>query len=93
MTSTLTSIQAGTSTNPTSVQNATYQYDLMGNVTQRQDGKRSLTENYAYGSGADNLYRLASTSVLGGSTMPLGRTVCCRRAVLPIATAMMPTAT
>jgi RHS repeat-associated protein len=50
---------SGTST----LQNAAFLYDYVGNVTQRQDNRIGLTENFYY----DNLYRL-DHSTLGGST-------------------------
>jgi YD repeat-containing protein len=45
------------------VQNESYLFDLVGNVTQRQNGNAGLTENFYY----DNLYRL-DHSVLGSVT-------------------------
>src|SRR5262245_28196038 len=45
------------------LQNQSYLYDLVGNVTQRQEGNLGLTENFYY----DNLYRL-SYSQLNSST-------------------------
>jgi RHS repeat-associated protein len=47
----------------TGLQNQSYLYDEMGNVTQRQDNNAGLTENFYY----DNLYRL-DHSTLGGTT-------------------------
>jgi RHS repeat-associated protein len=45
------------------LQNQSYLYDLVGNVTQRQENNLGLTENFYY----DNLYRL-DYSQLNGST-------------------------
>lgn len=45
------------------LQNQSYLYDLVGNVTQRQESNLGLTENFYY----DNLYRL-DYSTLNGST-------------------------
>ena len=57
----LSSTQAGVS-GGTGVKNLAFLYDLMGNVTQRQDNNLGLTENIYY----DNDYRL-STSKLNGA--------------------------
>jgi len=46
-------IQTGPGGNA-AVQNLSYQWDRVGNLTQRQDANRSLTESFYY----DNLYRL-----------------------------------
>ena len=58
----VTSIQTGVSSG-SALQNESYLYDLVGNVTQRQNNNAGLTENFYY----DNLYRL-DHSVLGGTT-------------------------
>ncbi len=58
----LNSIQSGPS-GGTSLQNQSYLYDLVGNITQRQESTLGLTENFYY----DNLYRL-DYSQLNGST-------------------------
>lgn len=58
----LNSIQSGLS-GGTGLQNLGYAYDLVGNVTQRQENTLGLTENFYY----DNLYRL-DYSQLGGTT-------------------------
>lgn len=42
----LASIQAGPSSNTTSLQNTSYLYDVVGNVTQRQNNRLGLTENF-----------------------------------------------
>jgi RHS repeat-associated protein len=47
----------------TGVQNEGYLYDLMGNVTQRQNNASSLTENFYY----DNLYRLDYSTLKVGA--------------------------
>jgi RHS repeat-associated protein len=47
----------------TTLQNQSYLYDLIGNVTQRQENTQGLTENFYY----DNLYRL-DYSQLNSST-------------------------
>ena len=47
----------------TALQNASFLYDYVGNVTQRQDNNIGTTENFYY----DNLYRL-DHSTLGGAT-------------------------
>jgi RHS repeat-associated protein len=49
------------SSNETSIQNLSFLYDYVGNVTQRQNGILSLTENFHY----DNLYRLDDSQVTG----------------------------
>ncbi len=49
----LNSIQSGVS-GGTGLQNQSYLYDLVGNITQRQESTLGLTENFYY----DNLYRL-----------------------------------
>ena len=71
VTSWLSSIQSGTTSNSTSVQNASYEYDLVGNLSKRQNHKYSLTETLAYGSSTDNLYGLSSASVTGGPTLTM----------------------
>ena len=58
----ISSIQAGVG-GGAALQNNTYLFDEMGNLTQRQDDNRFLTENFYY----DNLYRL-DHSTLGGAT-------------------------
>ena len=59
----LNSIKTGVtgSSNETSVQNLSYLYDQVGNLTQRQNGLLGLSENFYY----DNLYRLDSSNVVG----------------------------
>ncbi len=42
----------------TSIQNLSYAWDKVGNLTQRHDGRQSLTENFSY----DNLHRLTSST-------------------------------
>jgi RHS repeat-associated protein len=64
----LSSIQSGSVSVPTSVQSQSYLYDLVGNVTQRQNNKLSLTETFYYGSPTDNLYRLEHSTLSNGST-------------------------
>jgi RHS repeat-associated protein len=70
VTSWLSEIKAGPTSNPTSLQNTLYAYDYVGNLTQRQNNRLSLTENFFYGDGAnDKLYRLNhSTQVFNGQT-------------------------
>jgi RHS repeat-associated protein len=58
----VSSIQGGAN-GGTGLQNESYLYDEMGNVTQRQNNNIGLTENFYY----DNLYRL-DHSTLGGTT-------------------------
>ncbi|MGC4029458.1 MAG: RHS repeat-associated core domain-containing protein [Steroidobacteraceae bacterium] len=58
----VSSIQSGVS-GGSGLQNESYLYDLVGNVTQRQNSNAGLTENFYY----DNLYRLTS-SKLNGTT-------------------------
>ncbi|MFT3740959.1 MAG: RHS repeat-associated core domain-containing protein [Breznakibacter sp.] len=51
------------------VQHMAYEWDLnSGNLTTRRDVKRSLMETFTY----DNLDRLTSITVLGGSTVSIG---------------------
>lgn len=54
----LNTIQSGVS-GGTGLQNHSYAYDDVGNVTQRQENTLGLTENFYY----DNLYRLTSSQV------------------------------
>jgi RHS repeat-associated protein len=61
----LSSIQAGPG-GGASLQNNGFLFDTVGNVTQRQDSKQGLTENFFY----DNMNRL-DHSTLGGSTINL----------------------
>jgi RHS repeat-associated protein len=58
----LGSVQSGVG-GGTGVLNLGILYDLVGNVTQRQDNDHSLTENLYY----DSLYRLSTTSSLNGT--------------------------
>jgi RHS repeat-associated protein len=58
----LGSIQSGAGGGAT-IQNNSYLFDEMGNLTQRQDNNQGLTENFYY----DNLYRF-DHSVLNGAT-------------------------
>jgi RHS repeat-associated protein len=51
----------------TSVQNLSYLWDRVGNLTQRQDNNQGLTENAYY----DNLHRLLSSTVSGGSSLTM----------------------
>jgi hypothetical protein len=57
------SIQSGVVGSGSGLQNQSYAYDLVGNVTQRQENNLGLSENFYY----DNLYRL-DYSTLNGST-------------------------
>jgi RHS repeat-associated protein len=68
VTARLASIQSGPSGNPTSIQNLSYLYDLVGNTTQRQNNRLGLTETFYYGSPSDNLYRLEHSELTNGST-------------------------
>ncbi len=47
-------IQSGLSSAPAGLQNESYLYDLVGNLTQRQSNNAAFTENFFY----DDLYRL-----------------------------------
>src|SRR5690606_10273793 len=53
----LSSIQSGTSGNPAAVQHTSELYDLVGNVTQRQNNDLGLPENLYFRSREDNLHR------------------------------------
>jgi RHS repeat-associated protein len=64
----LDSIHVGTAANPNAIQNMTFSYDLMGNVTQRQNGNAFLTEDFVYGSATDASYRLGSSILKSGSS-------------------------
>jgi len=59
----LSEIRSGTSSNEAAVQNESYLYDFVGNLTQRQNGNLTLTENFFY----DDLHRL-DFSTLGSTT-------------------------
>lgn len=50
-----------------SIQNDAYQYDKLGNLTQRKDTNLSLTETFAY----DNLYRLDYSQLNGATNLDL----------------------
>jgi RHS repeat-associated protein len=56
----LASIQAGVG-GGTALQNQSYLYDLVGNVTQRQNNTLGLTESFCY----DNVYRLDHSTLTG----------------------------
>jgi RHS repeat-associated protein len=49
------------------LQNEAYQYDLMGNVIQRQNNNAGLTENFYY----DNLYRLDHSTLAGTTNLQM----------------------
>lgn len=51
----------------TAVQNLSYLWDRVGNLTQRQDNNQGLTENAYY----DNLYRLDYTTLNGSTNLDL----------------------
>jgi RHS repeat-associated protein len=61
------SIGAGVGTGSTTLQNSAYLYDEMGNVSQRQDNNRGLTENFYY----DDEYRLSYSSLNGTQNLSL----------------------
>lgn len=50
------------------IQNQSFVFDEMGNVTQRQDGNSGLTENFFY----DNDYRLTSSKLNGTVNLSIG---------------------
>jgi RHS repeat-associated protein len=56
-------VKSGTGANPQSVQNEGYQFDLVGNVIQRQHNTLGLNENFYY----DDLYRLDYSTLSDGS--------------------------
>jgi len=47
------------------VQNESYLFDLVGNVTQRQNNNLGLTENFVY----DNVYRLSQSTLQTGNSL------------------------
>ncbi len=59
----LNSVHSGVS-GGTGLQNLSYLYDPIGNVTQRQESTLGLTENFYY----DNLYRLDYSTLNNGTT-------------------------
>lgn len=59
----VSNVTSGAGGNPTSVQNESYLFDRVGNVTQRQNNALGLTENFYY----DDLYRI-DYSMLNNST-------------------------
>jgi len=61
------SIQSGVS-GGAALQNQSYLYDLVGNVTQRQESNLGLTENFYY----DNLYRLNSSTLNSSTNLSMG---------------------
>jgi RHS repeat-associated protein len=62
----LTSVQSGPA-GGASVQNQSFLYDEMGNVTQRQDNDLGLSENFYY----DNDYRLSYSTLNGSQNLSL----------------------
>jgi RHS repeat-associated protein len=64
----LSAIQSGVSG---ALQNQSYLYDLIGNITQRQENTQGLTENFYY----DNLYRLTQSTLQSGSSTATNLTV------------------
>ncbi len=60
------SIQSGVS-GGAALQNHSYLYDLVGNVTQRQESNLGLTENFYY----DSLYRLTSSTLNSTTNLTL----------------------
>jgi RHS repeat-associated protein len=63
----LESIGAGVGAGSTTLQNASYLYDEMGNLSQQQDNNRGLTENFFY----DNDYRLSYSTLDGTQNLNL----------------------
>ncbi len=63
----LTSVQSGPG-GGASVQNQSFLYDEVGNVTQRQDNSLGLSENFYY----DNDYRLSYSTLNGTQNLSLG---------------------
>lgn len=59
----VSSIHTGLSASPTALQNESYLYDAVGNLSQRQNNNTTLSENFYY----DNVYRL-DHSTLGATT-------------------------
>ena len=59
-------IQSGPGGSST-LQSADYQWDLVGNLTQRSEGTIAKTQNFVY----DNLHRLDNWTTVGGSTVDL----------------------
>jgi RHS repeat-associated protein len=59
----ISNLISGTISTPASVQNESYLFDLVGNVTQRQNNALGLTENFYY----DDLHRLDSSTLNNGS--------------------------
>jgi RHS repeat-associated protein len=59
----LSTLTTGTSANPAALQNLSFGYDALGNLNQRQNVNRFLTENFYYGSATDNLNRLDHTTL------------------------------
>src|SRR5690606_19779828 len=55
----LQGITTGSAGNPAQIQNLAYQWDAVGNLEQRQDLNRSLTESFTY----DALNRLTQTAL------------------------------
>jgi YD repeat-containing protein len=62
----LESLQAGLG-GGAALQNHSYLYDKVGNLTQRQDNNAGLTENFYY----DNVYRLAYSTLNGSTNLSL----------------------
>lgn len=63
----LTSLQTGDDTNQTSIQNLSFTYDVLWNITNRQDHIRSLSEDFSY----DILSRLTQSHVTGQDAISL----------------------
>jgi RHS repeat-associated protein len=59
----VSTVMSGTAGSPASVQNESYLFDRVGNVTQRQNNRVGLTEDFYY----DDLYRLDYSSLTNGS--------------------------
>jgi RHS repeat-associated protein len=72
VTARLSSITSGFAASSSGIQSLKYLYDLVGNVTQRQNAINGMTENLYYGSQAggniDKLYRLEHSDITNGST-------------------------
>jgi len=60
-------ITAGPSTNTAGIQSLSYIYDLVGNVTQRQNLRNGMTENFVYGGANDHTDRLEHSNLSDGS--------------------------
>jgi RHS repeat-associated protein len=67
--------KAGTSTSANAFEDGRVFFDAVGNLTQRQNNKTLISENFIYGNSSDHLYRLDHSELVGGANPGTNLTV------------------